>query len=115
MEKNVKKGQVYWAHLEGAQGSEQNGTRPVIVIQNNKGNECAPTTIIAPLTTHISCKPLPTVVYIAPQDSGLKRLCSAHLEQIRTIDKTRLGDLVGQVSFETIKEINKALRISLEL
>lgn len=111
----IRKGQIYWVHLEGAQGSEQSGIRPVIIVQNNKGNEYAPTTIIAPLTTRIPHKPLPTVVYVSPQDSGLKRLCSIHLEQIRTIDKDRLGDLVGEVSFETIKEINKALRISLEL
>lgn len=114
MEKNIKRGQIYWVYLEGKSiGSEQNRTRPCVIIQNDKGNAHAPTTIVAPLGSHLPHRALPTHVYVTPQESGLNRLSVIHFEQIRVVDKSRLMDCVGAVSDHTMQAIDKAIKISL--
>lgn len=111
----IKKGQIYIADLDGVTGSEQGGTRPVLVIQNNMGNKHSPTTIVACITTKLNNKAhLPTHCYL-PNELGLEARSIVMLEQIRTIDKTRLHTYVGKLSSRYINIIDKKIAISLDL
>jgi mRNA interferase MazF len=102
------RGQVFYADLSPVIGSEQGGHRPVIVIQNDIGNIHSPTTIVAPITSKMTKKPLPTHVDIPLfQDSVI--LC----EQLRTIDKARLKSLIAEADKQTMAAVDKAIKISL--
>lgn len=112
----IYRGGLYYADLSPAQGSEQGGYRPVVAVQNTTGNIHAPTTIIIPLTTATTKKPLPTHTVIAATAlSGLKQDSTALAEQVRVIDKERIKSVIGRVSAEELEAIDQALRISLEL
>ena len=108
----IKRGDVYFADLSPVVGSEQGGTRPVLIVQNNVGNKYSPTVIVAAITSQLSKAKIPThielpaSVYNLPKDSVI--LC----EQIRTIDKRRLGQKVSSLDEQKMKEVNKALFIS---
>lgn len=86
----IRRGEVFFADLHGGVGYEQNGERPVVVLQNDMGNRYSPTVIVAPLTSSRTKKPLPTHVWCGA-DSGLLKNSCILLEQIRVIDKTRLS------------------------
>lgn len=110
----LKRGDIYYADLSGLEktrGSEQRGRRPVLVIQNDIGNQYAPTTIVAILTSRKK-KYLPTHVALH-NFAGLTQSSTVCLEQIKTIDKSRLEEYRGNVGVETMKEIEKAIAISL--
>lgn len=112
--RNLKRGDIYYADLSGIEqsvGSEQTGRRPVLVIQNDIGNLYSPTTIIAILTSKVK-KDLPTHVVIR-NFSGLSEVSAVCLEQIKTIDKSRLQDYRGNIGNEVMKEIEQAISISL--
>ena len=109
----VLRGEIYYADLSPAYGCEQGGLRPVLIIQNNLGNRHAPTTIIAPLTSRLTKKPLPTHVEFSCEH--LSQDSVALLEQIRTIDKSRLKQRMGWVSSEVMEQIDQAIKISLGL
>lgn len=108
----VKRGDVYYADLDPVIGSEQNGHRPIIVIQNDLGNLYSPTTIAA-MVTSSQKKKLPTHVHVIDEGSGLSEDSIVMLEQIRTIDKQRLGSMIGHVSDETMELIEDAALCSL--
>lgn len=107
----VYRGEIYYADLSPAVGSEQGGLRPVVVVQNNTGNKYAPTTIIAPITSQTSKKLLPT--HIPFCGCGLAKDSIMLLEQIRTIDKSRLKQKMGQLPPEKIEVVDNAIKISL--
>ena len=111
----VKRGDIFYVDLSPVKGSEQAGRRPVIVIQNNIGNEYAPTVIIALLTTRRLSKEYPTNVFIKKGAAGLKEDSIVLLSQIRTIDKARLERKLGSLSFDLIRQVNEAIKISLGL
>lgn len=111
--KDVKRNDIYYADLNPIKGSEQGGIRPVLILQNDIGNRFSPTTIIAAITSQKAKAKLPTHVEI--QIAGLPKDSIVLLEQIRTIDKTRLFTYVGNIGTEIAEEINKALAISLAL
>ena len=110
----VLRGQMYYANLDPVIGSEQGGTRPVLVIQNNVGNSFSPTIIIAPITTRVKKLRQPTHIGIPPF-FGLPQSSMAMLEQIRTIDKSRLDDYVGCLDDDVMDYIDEALGISVGL
>lgn len=119
MKKIVKRGDIYYADLSPVVGCEQGGIRPVIIIQNDTGNKHCPTVIVAAITSQIK-KPLPTHIdlpakdsNLSAKDSNLSANSTILLEQVRTIDKTRLKNFVGSVTFEKMAEINKAILVSL--
>ncbi|MHB8963611.1 MAG: type II toxin-antitoxin system PemK/MazF family toxin [Saccharofermentanales bacterium] len=115
MERNIKRGDIYYADLNPSVGCEQAGCRPVVVIQNNTGNRYSPTLVIAPTTSRTTTKPmLPTHVRI-PSGFGIERKSIILLEQIRTIDRSRLGAFVGTLSPSTMIEIDVALAVSIGL
>lgn len=113
MEKKINKGDIFYANLEGAIGSEQKGIRPVVIVQNNMGNICSPTTIILPLTKIINRKnKLPTHFNIK-KINKIKCNSTILTEQIRAIDKKRLGEKIATLSEKEIKIIDDKLKIAL--
>ena len=110
----VLRGQMYYANLDPVIGSEQGGNRPVLVIQNDVGNQHSPTIIVPPITTRVKKFRQPTHIGIPPY-FGLPQSSMAMLEQIRTIDKSRLGDYVGCLDDDVMDYIDEALGISIGL
>ncbi|MFY9175495.1 MAG: type II toxin-antitoxin system PemK/MazF family toxin [Peptococcia bacterium] len=111
----IKRGDIYYADLNPVQGSEQGGTRPVLIVQNEIGNQYSPTTIIAAITSQLSKAKLPTHVEIKCESCGLEKDSVILAEQIRTIDKKRLKQKVSSLDEEIMDKVNKALEISLGL
>ena len=112
---NIKRGDVYFADLSPVRGSEQGGQRPVLIIQNNIGNKYSPTVIVAAITAKIAKAKLPTHVEIESSKVGLVRDSVVLLEQVRTIDKTRLIQKLGQLESDDMSLFDNALVISLGL
>lgn len=109
------RGDMYYADLGQGIGSEQEGYRPVVIIQNNVGNKHSPTVIIASITSKKDAKAkLPTHYYI-DAENGLELPSLVLLEQLRTIDKRRLSDFIGHLSEKHIQGINHALAVSIGL
>ena len=108
----IKRGDIFMADLDPIIGSEQGGIRPVVVIQNNMGNKYSPTVIVAAITARDK-HAMPTHVKLTspvlPKDSQVL------LEQIRTIDKTRLLNYLGEISHEEMNCITEALRVSIDV
>jgi len=111
----VKRGDVFFADLSPVIGSEQGGTRPVLIIQNDIGNRFSPTVIIAAITAQIQKAKLPTHVEIDAKKYGFERDSVILLEQLRTIDKSRLTDRITQLDAKLMHEVDIALNISLGL
>ncbi|OGW80069.1 MAG: PemK family transcriptional regulator [Omnitrophica bacterium RIFCSPLOWO2_12_FULL_44_17] len=111
----VKRGNLFWVNLNPTRGSEQAGRRPVLVIQNDIGNEIASTVIIAPLTTKSFSKEYPTNVNLPKSVSSLKSDSTILLSQIRTIDKRRLEKKIGHLPQVYLEKVNEAIKISLAL
>ena len=109
----VHKNDVYYADLSPVIGSEQGGTRPVLVIQNDTGNKHSPTIIVAAITSRESKAHFPTHVPISTK--GLKKKSYVLLEQIRTIDKTRLREYVGRISKDDMGRVDHAIIVSMGL
>jgi len=112
---NVKRGDIFFAELSPVVGSEQGGIRPVLIIQNDIGNQYSPTTIVAAITGQITKAKLPTHVEISAKESGLTKDSVVLTEQVRTIDKKRLKEKVSSVDESMMKKINHALEVSLGL
>ena len=111
----MKRGEVYLADLSPVQGSEQGGNRPVVIIQNNVGNYHSPTVIVAAVTGRINKAKIPTHVEISKDIYNLDKDSVILLEQIRTVDKKRLKEKLTYLNDDKMKEVDKALQISLEL
>lgn len=109
----VKRGELYYADLSPVVGSEQGGVRPVLVIQNDIGNKYSPTIIAAAITSKLNKAKLPTHIELSSKEYGLEKDSVVLLEQIRTIDKTRLKDKIGELSESKMIQVNKAMMISL--
>ena len=115
MDKTIKRGDIYYADLNPVVGSEQGGTRPVLVISNDIGNKHSPTVIIAAITSRVHTKAkLPTHTAIKDFE-GLNKDSIILLEQIRTIDKKRLREHIGMLDSQQILTADNALLISLGL
>ena len=112
MLKSVKRGQIYFAELPETRGSEQRGTRPVLVIQNDVGNRRSSTTLIAPLTSRVNKKRLSTHVSLKASENDLKCDSIVLLEQSRVIDKSRLRNYVTFLDESKMSEINVAILVS---
>lgn len=109
----MHRGDVYYADLSGSLGSEQGGVRPVVILQNEKGNRFSKTVIVAPVSTQMSKPPLPTHVLIPT--TVLERTSMILLEQLRTLDKQRMGQWICALDEKLMKEINEALKVSLDI
>lgn len=110
---NIVRGEVYYADLSPVVGSEQGGYRPVLVVQNNKGNRFSTTVIVAPISSRLTKNHLPTHVVI--ELAGLQKKSVILLEQLRTIDKKRIRERVGKVSAGMMHDVDIAIKTSLDL
>lgn len=109
----IKRGQIYLVDLSDGFGSEQGGVRPVLVVQNNKGNKYSPTIIVACITSRAKTKHhLPTHYYI-PDSVGLKYPSIVMMEQIKVIDKARIIKYIGSVAPRFMRILDKKLLISI--
>ena len=109
----IKRGELYYADLSPVIGSEQGGVRPVLVVQNDVGNKYSPTVIAAAITSQINKAKLPTHIELSAIDYGLSKDSVVLLEQIRTLDKKRLKERIGELPLSTMERVNTALLISL--
>lgn len=109
----MHRGEIYLADLDSQVGSEQSGTRPALIVQNDVGNSHSPTTIICPLTSQVKSL-VDTHVILTPSDAGILKTSTVLCEQVRVVDKSRLKRKLGEVSNrEKIEDINKKLMISI--
>ena len=115
MNNEIKRGQIWYADLSPVIGSEQGGYRPVLILQNDIGNKYSPTTIAAIITSRHTKAKLPTHYWLEKGEGDLQYESMVELEQIRTIDKKRLKELMGTIDQKKIQEIEKCLKISLGL
>ena len=109
----IKRGEVYYADLSPVVGSEQGGFRPVLILQNDIGNKYSPTVIVTAITSQLGKAKLPTHIELSAEEYNLPKNSVALLEQIRTLDKRRLKEKVTTLSADKMKEVNRALLISL--
>ena len=114
-ERNILRGDIYYANLMPVVGSEQGGTRPVLIVQNNVGNRHSPTVIVAPITGYHKIKRQPTHVCLGASSCGLFKGSTVLLEQLRTLDKSRLREYMGSIGADKMKEVDRALDISIGL
>ncbi len=112
---NIRRGDIFYADLSPVIGSEQGGMRPVLIIQNDIGNKYSPTVIAAAITSRLGKTRLPTHIDIYADKVGLARDSVILLEQIRTIDKKRLGEKMGHLDDDIMNEVNNAINISFGL
>ena len=108
--KTIRRGDMFYANLNPIIGSEQGNTRPVLVVQNNLGNMHSPTVVVVPITQSLNKKPLPTHVVIQ-KSSGLNNDSMALVEQIRTIDRSRLAGYIGHIDSKVQADIDTALSV----
>ena len=109
----IKRGEIYFADLSPVIGSEQGGVRPVLVVQNDVGNKYSPTIIAAAITSQLEKAKLPTHIQLPSEKYGLPKNSIVLLEQIRTIDKKRLKEKIGELPIIEMTKVNEALLISL--
>ena len=112
---NIKRGDIYYADLSPVIGSEQGGVRPVLIVQNDVGNKYSPTVIAAAITSQQFKTKLPTHISVDAAVCGLSKNSVVLLEQIRTHDKQRLREKMGNLPENDMSRINNALSLSVGL
>ena len=115
MDSTVKRGDIFYADLSPVVGSEQGGTRPVLIVQNDTGNRHSPTVIAAAITSQTGKAKLPTHINIAGGSVGLSKDSVILLEQIRTIDKRRLREHMGRLDEQQMSMVDDAIAVSFGL
>ena len=111
----IQRGDIYYADLTPTTGSEQGGIRPVLIIQNDVGNHHSPTVIAAAITGYVKGRRQPTHVRLQCASCGLFRDSTVLLEQLRTLDKSRLDEYMGSVGVDKMQEVDAALNVSVGL
>lgn len=115
MDESVRRGDIFYADLSPVVGSEQGGTRPVLIVQNDTGNRHSPTVIAAAITSQTGKARLPTHINIPGGSVGLSKDSVILLEQIRTIDKRRLREHMGKLDDKQMTLVNEAIAVSFGL
>ena len=111
----TRKGDIYYADLSPAVGSEMDKRRPVLIVSNDANNRAATTVTILPLTSNVT-RVYPFEVLLAPEDSGLTKPSKVQAQQVRTISKQRIiGEVVGSLNEEMMVLIDAALKLHLGL
>ena len=111
----VKRGEIYYADLSPVVGSEQGGMRPVLIVQNDVGNRHSPTVIAAAITSQKDTSRLPTHISINADRCGLAKDSIVLLEQVRTLDKQRLKERMGELDEGAMNKVDNALSVSFGL
>lgn len=112
MDNDIKRGDIFYADLSPVVGSEQGGMRPVLIVQNDVGNKHSPTVIAAAITSQINKARLPTHIELSANSYGLTKDSVILLEQIRTIDKRRLREKMGNIDTSLMSRIDTAIAVS---
>ena len=115
MSNGIRRGDIYYADLSPVVGSEQGGMRPVLIVQNDTGNKHSPTVIAAAITSQTGKARLPTHIELEAKSYGLTRDSVVLLEQIRTIDKRRLKERMGQLDNMLMNRVDTAIAVSFGL
>ena len=115
MESGVKRGEIYYADLSPVVGSEQGGVRPVLIVQNDTGNRHSPTVIAAAIASQTGKARLPTHIELSARVYGLSKDSVVLLEQVRTIDKARLKEKMGNLDGSLMNRVDSALAVSFGL
>jgi mRNA interferase MazF len=111
-----RRGDVYLVEFDPARGHEIQKTRPALVIQNDIGNQYSQVTIVAAITSRLSATPYPVEVVIVPNKAnGLSMPSAIQLNQIRSVDRERLVRRLGALDMAAMREVDRALKISLGL
>ncbi|TVP60711.1 MAG: type II toxin-antitoxin system PemK/MazF family toxin [Nodularia sp. (in: Bacteria)] len=111
----MKRGEIYFANLSPAVGSEMDKRRPILIVSNDANNNASSTVTILPITSNMS-RVYPFEVLLNPEDSGLSKPSKVQAQQVRTISKQRiLGDVVGCLSQDLITLVDAALKLHLGL
>ncbi len=110
----VRRGEIYWVDFGTPRGSEQGGRRPALIIQNDTGNRNSSTTIIAAIASKQKAS-YPFHVEISAQESGLPKDSTVLLEQLLTINQSRLVTRIGKLSDSKVLEVDRALNVSLDI
>lgn len=112
---NIKRGEIYYADLSPVVGSEQGGVRPVLIVQNDMGNRHSPTVIAAAITSQREKAKLPTHISLDAERYGLAKDSIVLLEQVRTLDKKRLKERMGELDNDAMNKVDGALSVSFGL
>lgn len=112
---DIKRGDIILVNLDPVKGSEQGKTRPALIIQNNIGNKYSPTTIVAPITSTTFSKEFPTNVFLPAKASSLDKDSTILLNQIRTIDKSRIIKNLSKADIVIMSKVDLAINVSLGL
>lgn len=113
---HVRRGDIVVVELDPTRGSEQRGTRPCLVVQNDVGNRNAPTTVVVPFTTSFGEKLYPFEVLVRSSECALREDSVANCSQIRTVSvEHRVAENLGAVPDERLEEVDTALEYSLGL
>ena len=111
----VRRGDAYIVELDPTRGSEIKEARPAVIIQNDVDNRYSPSTIVAPISSKFDTKLYPTEVLVKPPEGGLRTDSVVLLNQLRAIDKSRLGRRLGTLKPATMALLNDGLAIVLAL
>ena len=115
MTTGIRRGDIFYADLSPVVGSEQGGMRPVLIVQNDTGNKHSPTVIAAAITSQINKARLPTHIELGAKSYGLSKDSVVLLEQIRTLDKKRLKERMGQLDDRLMDQVDNAIAVSFGL
>ncbi|HJX50270.1 MAG TPA: type II toxin-antitoxin system PemK/MazF family toxin [Candidatus Nanoarchaeia archaeon] len=111
----IKRGEIFLVNFEPIKGREQGGIRPALILQNDISNTFSLVTIVAAITSKIPEKEYPTNVFVPKKESRLDKDSTILLNQIRTIDKTRLIKRLSSLDNFKMNQVDLAIRISLGL
>ena len=111
----MQKGDVYLAILDPVVGSEQAGTRPVVVVQNSQLSQFTRTVVIIPFTTNVKRAELPSAVLLPKGEGGLAEASVALCHQVRVLDKMRLIRHIGKLPEGSLSKINETLAFVLDI
>ena len=111
----IKRGDIFYADLSPVVVSEQGGVRPVLIIQNNRGNRHSSTVLVAAITSKVGKADIPTHVFLEKEWKGMRKDSVVMLEQIRTLDRSRFKKYIGSVDPGTMEQVNQAIVVSMDL
>ena len=112
---NIKRGEIYLAALDPVLGKEISKTRPVVIISNNKNNLFSGTVTILPISSQNLDKIYPFEVFLPKESGNLPKNSKVKADQIRTIDRIRIIRFIGELKKNLIEDIEKAIKIHLDL
>jgi len=110
-----RRGEIYLVHFDPTIGHEIRKTRPALIIQNDISNRYSAITIVAAISSQFSDPPFPREVIVEPEESGLPMRSAVILNQIRSVDRLRLGKRIGKLTPKSMQRVDESLKISLAI